>query len=209
MLKNKEVRRELFWWHSPLQSKNKKKAVDTHKWHQYDMTSPSGCQLKCSLIGNACSERLRSFKRLTQKPFISYPMGSPNLAVWRSCFQQTPRVCSVNSPGLVWVPVSWQLHVFPLNSLCLFCPLAVLWDDYSSITLRLLLPACSACSAFWKTGPVAECPRIRDVETACTQLIHLENKIQLQLSTFQGDNLQVAKVFRTKASLEQYFGEGA
>lgn len=58
-------------------------------------------------------------------------------------------------------------------------------------------------------GAIAEFSRIRDVEMAFTLLIHLENKIQLQLSKIQGDNFQMVKILRTKASLTGCFGEGS
>lgn len=57
---------------------------------------------------------------------------------------------------------------------------------HSSATLRLLLPAGSVCSAFWKVDPDAEFPRIPGVEMAFILLMHLENKTHLQLSMFQG-----------------------
>lgn len=57
-------------------------------------------------------------------------------------------------------------------------------------------------------GPIAEFPRTPDVEMAFILLIHLENKIQLQLSKFQGEKFQAVKFLRTKASLKWCLGEG-
>lgn len=68
---------------------------------------------------------------------------------------------------------------------------------HSSITLRLL-PVGSASSAFWKVGASAEFSGIRDVEMAFTLLIHLENKIQLRLSTFKEITFSRSKVLALK-----------
>lgn len=78
---------------------------------------------------------------------------------------------------------------------------------HSSATLRLLLPADSVCSAFWKVDPDAEFPRIPGVEMAFILLMHLENKTHLQLSMFQGKKSQIVKTLRTETSLGWYLGK--
>ena len=78
----------------------------------------------------------------------------------------------------------------------------------ASVPPRVLLPACSVGSDFWEMGPIPEFPGIRDAEMAFAPMIQLENKIQLQLSKFQGQNFQIIKFLRTKGSPKCCFGEG-
>lgn len=96
----------------------------------------------------------------------------------------------------------------PPTSILLFLLSSLAKDSSSSsVTLRLLQPVDSLWSAFWTASSVAGFPRPGDVATGFVLLTHLENKTQLQLSRFQGENFQMVNILSIKASLQRRLRE--